>query len=148
MQILTGNPANNFKWLYLYHGGRYAKLWQDPTTSTNVLGGSFYTFNAGSNWLDVFHGASIQPDFSAYAAGTTPYDPKKYEYHPSEWEYTLPYSDITTPPGFMDAADVARPVLKGAALVGSFIPPIAGPSIAASIFLNGADSYAAGASWG
>jgi hypothetical protein len=39
-------------------------------------------------------------------------------------------------------------VRTGAAFVGSFIPPIAGPSIAASIFLSGADTYAAGASWG
>lgn len=76
------------------------------------------------------------------------YDPKKDAYHPSDWEYSLPYSEITTTSWFMDAADVSRPVLKGAALVGSFIPVTAPAAIPLSIALNGTDLYASGASWG
>ncbi|HWE98107.1 MAG TPA: polymorphic toxin-type HINT domain-containing protein [Tepidisphaeraceae bacterium] len=48
----------------------------------------------------------------------------------------------------MDAADVSRPVLKGAGFVGSFIPVTAPVAIPLMIALNGADAYAAGASGG
>ncbi|HWE98104.1 MAG TPA: hypothetical protein VG269_29430 [Tepidisphaeraceae bacterium] len=141
--------TSRFDWQFLYKGMRWQWIISNNANSglQNQPPWGLYDAGGGS-WYDPNSGRRLQPDYTAYAMGVTPYDPHKEAYTVPWWEYALPYSPLTTTSWFMDAADVARPVLKGAALVGSFIPPIAGPSIAVSIFLNGADTYAAGASWG